>query len=167
MKILFFVSFIVFSSCFSKGDYKYQENSAIKEIEVVYNRGIYSYYLMEGKLIVKNYESISNNYFEISKKGKAELTSLYYENKLNEEPKKVEIVVDESTYLNMPATEIDYYISFENGTIQHFYLKRDHEKTPLDYFKYRKYKNFITEIDQIIDSLKKKYHFNKSDIIRM
>ncbi|WP_019976128.1 hypothetical protein [Empedobacter brevis] len=167
MKILFFISFIIFSSCFSKGDYNQQQNSAIKEIEVVYDKGIYSYYLMEGKLIVENYRSNSTHYFEINKKSKVELSSLYYENELNEDPKKVEIVVDKNTYLNMPATEIDYYISFENGTIQHFYLKRDNEKTPLDYFKYRKYKNFITEIDQIIDSLNKQYDFEESDIISL
>lgn len=144
-----------------------QQNTSIKEIVVIYNKGIYSYYLIEGKLIVENYDNISNNYFKISEKSIMKLTDLYYDNNINEKSKNIEIVVNKNTYLNMPTTEIDYYIYFENGTVQHFYLQKDNEQNPLDYFKYRKYKNFIIEIDQVIISLNKKYNFNKSDIIRI
>lgn len=167
MKILFFISFIILFSCSSKIDNKNQQNTSIKEIVVIYNKGIYSYYLIEGKLIVENYDNISNNYFKISEKSIMKLTDLYYDNSINEKSKNIEIVVNKNAYLNMPTTEIDYYIYFENGTVQHFYLQKDNEQNPLDYFKYRKYKNFIIEIDQVIISLDKKYNFNKSDIIRI
>lgn len=164
MKKLFIICITIFFSCIPKNS---NQNIPIKEIKIIYNKGIYSYHLIEGKLTIKNYENITYQNFKINKNFKMNITNLYYDEKLNEKPKEIEIVVDDDTYLNMPATEIDYYILFENGNTQHFYLQKDNEKTPLDYYKYKGYKKFILEIDKVIISLKKTYNFNKSDIIRI
>lgn len=157
IKFKYLIIFLVLISC------KEQEN--ISSIVIKNDRsniidlfeGKYTVYHREGKIYSYSFKIED---YEIEKVKKA-----YHENGLGQMADT--LTVTSSNIIMMPFNTTTYIITYSNGRKQEIIVEEDSTTNPLLLKKYVRIRNFINEINRVIDSKDEIKNAPKSDILYM
>lgn len=119
--------------------------------------GEYTVYHREGK--------ISSYRFKIEDNEIEKIKKAYYENGLNQIGDT--LTITSSAIVMMPFNTTTYIITYSNGRKQEIVLEQDYKTNPLLLKKHQRIRNFINEINLVINSKEDIKNVPQSDIIYM
>lgn len=157
IKFKYLIIFAVLISCKEEGTInsiviKNDRSSVIDLFE-----GRYTVYHREGK--------ISSNRFKIEDCEVEKIKKAYYENGMGQ--MRDTLTVTSSDIIMMPFNTTTYTITYSDGRKQEITVEEDSKTNPLHLKKYIKIRNFINQINQVIDSKNEIKNAPKSDILYM